>query len=125
MPAIAREIRPIVGLHSQYATAVEKYYTSLVEEGIANAAAKADRYAGRLHRRRTMTIARTESAFSLTEGQVQGYGQMGIKRLERVEDPATEDEDCADGNGKIYTVAEAAGVLPAHPNCEGTWVIAG
>jgi hypothetical protein len=72
-----------------------------------------------------MTIARTESAFGLTEGQRQGYGQMGVTKLERVEDPATEDDDCADGNGKIYTLAEAEGVLPAHPNCEGTWVIAG
>ncbi len=124
MPAIARELRPIVGLHSQYATAVEKFYTSLIEEGIADAAAKTDRYAGRLHRRRTQTIARTESAFGLTEGQRQGYEQMGVEKLERVEDPATEDDDCAEGNGKIYTIAEAQGVLPAHPNCEGTWVVA-
>ncbi len=125
MPAIARELRPIVGLHSQYAMAVEKYYTSLIEEGIADAAKKADRYASRLHRRRTATIARTESASSLAEGQRQGYEQMGVTKLERVEDPATEDDDCADGNGKIYTIAEAQGVLPAHPNCEGTWVAAG
>ena len=124
IPAISRELRPIVGLHSQYATAVDKFYTSLIEEGIANAAAKTDRYAGRLHRRRTQTIARTESASALTEGQRQGYGQMGVTKLERVEDPATEDDDCADGNGKVYTLAEAQGVLPAHPNCEGTWVAA-
>jgi len=124
MPAIATELRPIVGLHSQYAMAVEKYYTSLIEEGIADAAKKAERYAGRLHRRRTMTIARTESAFGLTEGQRQGYGQMGITKLERVEDPEC-CEICAEYNGKIYSVNEAEGVLPEHPNCEGTWVIAG
>ncbi len=124
MPAIARELRPIVGLHSQYAEAVANFHTKLIEEGIADAAAKADRYAGRLHRRRTQTIARTESAFGLTEGQRQGYDQMGVTKLERVEDPATEDDDCAEGNGKIYSLAEAQGVLPAHPNCEGTWVAA-
>lgn len=127
MPAIARELRPIVGLHSQYAMAVANFQTQLLAEGVSaqRAAARTATYAGRLHRRRTQTIARTESAFGLTEGQVQGYGQMGVTKLERVEDPATEDDDCAEGNGKIYTVAEAAGVLPAHPNCEGTWVIAG
>ena len=124
IPAISRELRPIVGLNSQYAGAVDKYLTSLIEEGVADAAKKAERYAGRLHRRRTQTIARTESAFGLTEGQRQGYEQMGITRLERVEDPATEDDDCAEGNGKIYTIAESQGVLPAHPNCEGTWVAA-
>ncbi len=131
MPAIARELRPIVGLNSQYAGGVNKFATELYTRPkystLSNVQreAKINTYANRLHRRRTATIARTESAFGLTEGQVQGYGQMGVKRLERVEDPATEDDDCADGNGKIYTVAEAAGVLPAHPNCEGTWVIAG
>jgi len=123
IPAIARELRPIVGLHSQYAGAVDKYYTYLIEEGIADAAKKADRYAGRLHRRRTQTIARTETAFGLTEGQVQGYGQMGVTKLERVEDPDCCDI-CAEYNGKIYTIAEAEGVLPEHPNCEGSWVAA-
>jgi hypothetical protein len=79
MPAIARELRPIVGLNSQYAGAVSNFHTKLIAEGVAakEAAKKAERYAGRLHRRRTMTIARTESAYALTEGQRQGYGQMG------------------------------------------------
>ena len=126
IPAIARELRPIVGLHSQYAMAVANFQTKLLAEGVApqRAAARAATYAGRLHRRRTQTIARTETAYGLTEGQRQGYGQMGVTKLERVEDPATEDDDCADGNGKVYTLAEAQGVLPAHPNCEGTWVAA-
>lgn len=124
IPAIATTLRPIVGLHSQYATAVDKYLTSLIEEGIADAAKKAERYAARLHRRRTQTIARTETAFGLTEGQVQGYAGMGITKLERVEDPDCCDI-CAEYNGNVYNVKEAAGVLPEHPNCEGTWVIAG
>lgn len=124
MPAIAKELRPIVGLHSQYAGAVDKYYTSLIEEGITDAAKKAERYAARLHRRRTATIARTESAFGLTEGQRQGYAQMGVTKLERVEDPDCCDI-CAEYQGQIYTIAEAEGVLPEHPNCEGTWIIAG
>lgn len=125
MPAIARELRPIVGLNSQYAGAVGKLHTSLIAEGVAaqKAAAQAERYAGRLHRRRTTTIARTETAFSLSEGQRQGYGQMGIENLERVEDPACCDI-CAEYNGKVYSVKEAEGVLPEHPNCEGTWVAA-
>jgi len=125
MPKIARELRPIVGLHSQYAGAVDKFYASLIEEGVAvaDASKKAERYAGRLHRRRTMTIARTETAFSLSEGQRLGYAQMGIKNLERVEDPECCDI-CAEHNGQIYSIKEAEGVLPEHPNCEGTWVAA-
>lgn len=126
MPAIAKELRPIVGLNSQYAGAVGKLHTNLIEQGVTaqKAAAQAERYAGRLHRRRTTTIARTETAFSLSEGQRQGYGQMGVENLERVEDPACCDI-CAEYNGKIYSVKEAEGVLPEHPNCEGTWVMSG
>lgn len=125
MPTIARELRPIVGLNTQYAGAVSNYHTSLIAEGVAasKAAAKAETYAGRLHRRRTMTIARTESAFALSEGQRQGYSQMGIKHLERIEDPDCCDI-CAEYHGKIYTIADAEGVLPEHPNCEGTFIAA-
>jgi hypothetical protein len=72
-----------------------------------------------------MTIARTESAYALTEGQRQGYGQMGVKNLERVEDPDAPDDDCQMNNGRVYSLAAASGVLPAHPNCEGTWVMSG
>jgi len=125
MPTIARELRPTVGLHSQYAGAVSNYHTSLLVEGVSagKAAAKAETYAGRLHRRRTQTIARTETAFGLTEGQRQGYDQMGIGNLERVEDPECCDI-CAEYNGKIYSIKESEGVLPEHPNCEGTWIAA-
>lgn len=127
--AIAMELRPLVGLTSKDMMAVANYHEMLILERPEYTAATqrqmADTYAGRLHRRRATTIARTETAFSLTEGQRQGYGQMGVKKLERVEDPAAEDDDCVENNGRVYTLAEAEGVLPAHPNCEGTWVIAG
>ena len=125
---IAMELRPLVGLVSKDLFAVANFHEMLIldrpEWTAARQRASTDSYARRLHRSRATTIARTETAFALTEGQRQGYGQMGVTKLERVEDPATEDDDCADGNGKIYTLAEAQGVLPAHPNCEGTWVAA-
>ena len=131
IPAIARELRPIVGLNSQYAGAVNKFGTELYTRpkysALSNVQreAKINTYANRLHRRRTQTIARTETAFGLTEGQREGYGQMGITRLERVEDPDAPDDDCQENNGRIYTIAESQGVLPAHPNCGGSWVAAG
>jgi len=129
MPAIARELRPIVGLHSQYAGAVDKYATELYTRPKYSALSniqrnsKIEQYTGRLHRRRTMTIARTETAFALSEGQRQGYSQMGIERIMRVESP-TCCEICADYDGHEYTIAEASGILPEHPNCGGTWVAA-
>ena len=125
---IARELRPLVGLTEKQIIATANFHEMLIldrpEWTVARQNQSAEAYARRLHRKRATMIARTESAFALSEGQRQGYDQMGVKQLERVEDPATEDDDCADNNGRIYTIAEAQGVLPAHPNCEGTWVAA-
>lgn len=129
IPKIAMELRPLVGLTEKDIIAVANYHEMLIlerpEYTVATQNSMAETYAKRLHRRRATTIARTESAASLNEGLRQGYAQMGATKLERVEDPATEDDDCADNNGRIYTIAEAQGVLPAHPNCEGAWVMAG
>lgn len=127
VPTIARELRPLVGLTEKQIFAVANYHEKLILERPEYTAARqrsmAETYAKRLHRDRAMTIARTESASALNEGVRQGYMQMGIKRLERVEDPDCCDI-CAEFNGKIYTVEEAQGVLPEHPNCEGVFVAA-
>lgn len=124
---IARELRPLVGLTERQLMAVANYHEMLIlerpEYTVARQREMAEVYARRLHRRRATLIARTESAFALTEGQRQGYDQMGITRLERVEDPDC-CEACAEHQGEIYTIEEAKGVLPEHPNCEGTWVAA-
>jgi len=118
--AIAMELRPLVGLITKDIMAVANYHEMLILERPEYTAAvqrdMAEVYARRLHRLRATTIARTETAFSLTEGQRQGYAQMGVTKLERVEDPDCCDI-CAEYNGKIYTIAEAEGVLPEHPNC--------
>lgn len=124
---IARELRPLVGLTSKDIMAVANFHEALIlerpEYSVATQREMANTYARRLHRQRATTIARTETAFALTEGQRQGYAQMGITRLERVEDPDCCDI-CAEYSGKIYTIAEAEGVLPEHPSCEGSWVVA-
>lgn len=120
IPALARELRPLVGLTEKQIIAVANYHEMLILERPEYTAATqrkmADIYARKLHRRRAETIARTETAAGLAEGQRQGYAQMGVKRLERVEDPECCDI-CADHQGQIYTIAEAEGVLPEHPNC--------
>jgi len=121
------ELRPLVGLTSKDIIAVANYHEMLIlerpEYTVATQQEMAEVYARRLHRARATNIARTETAFSLTEGQRQGYAQMGATKLERVEDPECCDI-CAEYQGKIYTIAEAEGVLPEHPQCEGSWVVA-
>jgi len=130
IPKIAREMRPVVGLNERQAGAVGKFATELFTRPKYSALtdaqrnSKIERYARKLQRIRTETIARTETASALSEGTLQGYGQMGIKRVEGVSDPDA-CQDCKDEiNGKVYTLAEASGKIPVHPDCECGWVAA-
>jgi len=124
---IAMELRPLVGLTSKNIMAVANYHEMLIlerpEYTVATQNEMADVYARRLHRARATTIARTETGEALVEGQRQGYDQMGIKKLMRVEDPDACDI-CLYYDGQIYTIAESRGVLLEHPRCEGSWIAA-
>jgi len=122
---IGKLLRPTVGLTERYSLAVGRNLTKMLEAGIPEDKAfrAAERYAQKLHRLRIENIARTETSNALNEGIRQGYDQMGVKKLQRVEDPDC-CEICAIFDGTIYTIREAAGVLPEHPSCEGTFVAA-
>jgi len=123
VPQLAAQVRPLVGLTDRMTGWVDNYGKRLLEEGLspAQTAKRLDKYINKLLRYRSEMIARTETAFALTEGQIQGYAAGGAKYLERVEDPDC-CEICFKNNHRSYTIKSASGVLPAHPNCEGTWV---
>lgn len=71
VPEIARRIRAQIGLHPQYADAVQHYRQGLLDQdvGIGRANALADAYADRLLRLRATTIARTEVIRASSAGQ--------------------------------------------------------
>lgn len=127
--AIAKELRPLVGLTERQMTAVANYhewliinrpeYTATRVKGMANV------YARRMHRRRADLIARTETKDALWEGSFQGYEQMGIKKLEGVSSPDSCEWCLENINGQVYPVDEARAIAAdAHPGCECTWVAA-
>lgn len=121
----ARALRPAIGLTEPHARAVGRALTKMLDKGVPwdKAMKRTERYAQKLHNYRSKMIARTESSYAQCEGQRQGYKEMGVKRLERIEDPTCCDI-CAAHSGQIYTIAQAKGVLPEHPQCEGVWVAA-
>lgn len=126
--AIAMELRPLVGLTEKDIIAVANYHEMLIlerpEYTAARQRAMAETYAQRLHRKRALLIARTETKNALWEGVFQGYGQMGIKKVEGVSDPEACDW-CKDNiDGKVYSLEEAR-ALDSHPGCECAWVMAG
>ena len=74
----ARKIRTHVGLIPKHADAVDRYYDTLIQSGVKKKLAQkqADAYAQRLLKYRSETIARTEIARAVGEGQTAMWKQM-------------------------------------------------
>lgn len=124
MPRIAKEIRPIVGLTERQTMAVANFEERLIIDRPELSQRELDRrvdvYARRTHRRRADTIARTESAFAVDEGTLEGYEEAKIERTEILLGPNPCDI-CIDLASREYKTRESHGILPAHPRCECCW----
>lgn len=123
--ALARDIRPLIGLHSRQITALGNYRTKLEAAGMAPA--KIDKLVAKKAQKalkyRSEMIARTETSFSRIEGLLIAHKEMGIPKLRWLADPeccAT----CAALSGKVYGIEQASGMIPKHPQCSCTWVAA-
>ena len=125
MAQVAKDIRGVVGLNERQARAVHGYKGYLDEKrpdlSAAQKTKKVDAYSSKLHRQRADMIARTETARAQSEGTLEGYGEGGIERVEFLTAagccPA-----CDDLNGQKFDIAEAIGMIPAHPGCRCTWL---
>lgn len=72
---LSRIIRPMIGLHSRWALAVDNYHRRLLDQGHnpLNAQMAAETYAQRLVRSRAQTIARTESLRASNQGRYSSW----------------------------------------------------
>ena len=115
---LARSIRPHIGLNAGQSTALIKLRTTLEGRGlpagevdslVAKESAKKLRY-------RAALIARTETAAAYVEGELQVYRESGMKMVEwnAVDDSCPE---CTILDGKRFTIGDAKGRQPLHPNC--------
>ncbi len=77
-------------------------------------------YEARKYRKRCALIARTETARAVSEGSILGYKQSGVNKVEFIAS-ADACEECADLDGKIYSIGEVSGILPVHPACRCTY----
>jgi len=78
---------------------------------------------------RALTIARTEIIHAHAEGQLDAYEDLGVTELGvDVEWSTANDErvcpDCEDMEGQTFSVDEARGLIPLHPNCRCSWISA-
>jgi len=76
---------------------------------------------------RAETIARTETAHAQGEGQLSGYEELGVEEVGLQVEFLTAGDDrvcekCQElADEGPYTIEEARGVIPVHPNCRCAW----
>lgn len=81
----------------------------------------------RLTNARALTIARTEIIHAHSEGQLDSFERLGVDELGVIAEYSTAGDDrvceqCAALEGQTFTVEEARGIIPVHPNCRCTWI---
>lgn len=77
-----------------------------------------------MERSRAMTIARTEVIRAHAEGQLDSFEMLGDDELVidvEWQVAAGACPKCSGNAGKVYTIAEARGLIPLHPNCRCSW----
>lgn len=75
-----------------------------------------------LTRTRAELIARTETIYAHAEGQLDAYELLGVENVNaEVEWTTAGDgkvcDECASMEGQVYSIDEARGMIPLHPNC--------
>lgn len=78
---------------------------------------------------RARVLARTEVIRGHAEGQLDTFERLGVEELEmEVEWSTAQDErvcpECEEMEGKTFTLDEARGMIPLHPNCRCAWTTA-
>ena len=113
-------------------TSMGQQMNRILADGLANGygpekvARNMDNAIRRIDRTRARVIARTELIYAHAEGQLDGYKKLGIDTVKaEVEWLTAGDErvcpSCADMEGKTFSVDEAHGMIPLHPNCRCAW----
>jgi SPP1 gp7 family putative phage head morphogenesis protein len=80
-----------------------------------------------LSRTRARMIARTEIIYAHAEGQLDGFQLLGVEKLGIMAEWSTAGDDrvcpdCGAYEGETFTIDEARGLIPLHPNCRCAWI---
>ena len=81
----------------------------------------------KMNKTRANMLARTEIINAHAEGQLDAFDALGIKELGVMAEWSTAGdnrvcEQCAGLEGSRFTVEEARGMIPIHPNCRCSWI---
>lgn len=82
---------------------------------------------GNLTENRALLIARTEIINAHAEGQLDSFKKLGIDKLGLKAEWSTAGDGrvcplCAAREGQVFSVEDARGLIPLHPNCRCAWI---
>lgn len=121
IPAIAKNIKPLVGLTERQIISVANFEEAYIIKFPTANQDRIDRATNRFerkkHRQRAEMIARTESSRTNAEGSLDVHeAEGGTVEWVAVQGNDFDPEFCQDQHGKVFTIAEARGMIPVHPN---------
>jgi SPP1 gp7 family putative phage head morphogenesis protein len=75
---------------------------------------------------RARVLARTETINAYAEASLNSYEDLGVDAVgAEVEFSSADDNavcpECEDLDGKVFSIDDARGVIPVHPNCRCSW----
>ena len=119
MPMVGKRVKPLVGITEKQVISIANYEEKLLIDERAYTRKQIDRkiatYENQLHRKRALAISRTETSRTVSEASLVAYEAADVD-VEWLTRGAEACDICAPRDGDIYTVAEARGQIPAHPN---------
>jgi hypothetical protein len=118
-------IKPMIGLTEKQTRAALSRYEKALAQGFDEQEAMDDMadYSRRALNDRAELIAQTETAAASAEGLLSAYEENDIGWAEWAADlgPGCCDK-CTALDGQTFSIEEASGMLPAHPDCECAWI---
>jgi len=96
-------------------------------QGPRQIAAEMSRTVAKITKQRALVLARTEIVHAHAEGQLDAFADLGIEEVGAQVEFQTAGDDrvcarCEGLEGEIFSVDEARGIIPVHPNCRCAWV---
>lgn len=119
-----RSYENLKGITSQMSSQMSRVFADAVAHGrgTSETAKLLTKTITGISKKRAMVLARTEIIHAHAEGQLDAFQLLGVGKVGAEVEFETSGDDgvcpeCEELEGEIYTIAEARGIIPVHPNC--------
>ena len=117
--ALTRGAARVTRINATTREGIRRLVAEAIERGLSPAeAGKLVREWAGFDEYRAERIARTELMFAYNAAALDSYGAMGVTEVEAID--GDEDDECAERNGRVFTLEEAEGIED-HPNGTLDW----